>query len=86
INGHRLQNSDVAWLRQHIAIVSQQPYLFDVSTEDNIGYGSTEIVPHGSIEQATREANVHNFIAFLPDDYDTFVGENAVGNTHPKGV
>ncbi|KAG8854519.1 hypothetical protein FRB91_003410 [Serendipita sp. 411] len=77
INGHRLQNSDVAWLRQHIAIVSQQPYLFDVSIEDNIGYGSAEIVPHERIERAAREANVHDFITSLPDGYDTFVGENA---------
>ncbi|KAG8836175.1 hypothetical protein FRC17_009518 [Serendipita sp. 399] len=77
INGHRLQNSDVAWLRQHIAIVSQQPYLFDVSIEDNIGYGSAEIVPHEKIEKAAREANVHDFIKSLPEGYDTFVGENA---------
>ena len=77
VNNHRLQNADVVWLREHMAVVSQQPYLFDASIEDNIGYGGSSIIPHGDIERAAKEANIHDFILSLPEGYDTFVGENA---------
>lgn len=77
VNGHRLQNSDVVWLREHMAIVSQQPYLFDASIEDNIGYGGSNIIAHSEIERAAKEANIHDFILSLPEGYNTVVGENA---------
>ena len=77
ISGHRLHNADVVALREQIAVVSQQPHLFDASIEDNIGYGGTTIYPHEEIERAAKEANIHDFIMSLPDGYDTAVGENA---------
>lgn len=77
INGHRLQHADVVWLREHVSMVSQQPYLFDAPVEENIGYGGSQIYSHEKIEQAAREANVHDFIMSLPNGYNTFVGENA---------
>lgn len=77
INGHRLHNSDVVWLREHMAVVSQHPYLFDATIEENIGYGGSTIFPRSEIERAAKEANIHDFIMSLPNGYDTYVGENA---------
>ncbi|PVG03933.1 P-loop containing nucleoside triphosphate hydrolase protein [Serendipita vermifera] len=77
INGHRLHNADVVWLREHVAVVSQHPHLFAASVEDNIGYGGSTVVPREEIERAAKEANIHDFIMSLPEGYETFVGENA---------
>lgn len=76
IGGQLLGDSDTAWLRDHVAVVSQHPHLFDASVEQNIGYGA-ENVTREQIEQAAREANVHDFIMSLPQGYDTSLGENA---------
>lgn len=76
INGQRLSDTDTAWLRNRIAVVSQQPHLFDASVEQNIAYG-TDIIDRSRIIQAAREANVHDFIMTLPQGYNTHLGENA---------
>ncbi|KAK2972823.1 hypothetical protein RJ640_028351 [Escallonia rubra] len=61
-------------LRSQIGFVQQEPLLFNFSIRDNICYGNdgaseTEIV------EASRQANIHEFISNLPDGYDTSVGE-----------
>jgi len=76
INGHRLNNTDATWLRNRIAVVSQQAHLFDASVGQNIAYG-TDIVDHSRIVQAAKEASVHDFIMTLPQGYNTHLGENA---------
>lgn len=76
IGGQLLGDADTHWLRDHVAVVSQQPHLFDASVEQNIGYGA-EGIDREDIEQAAREANVHDFIMSLPQGYDTPLGENA---------
>jgi ATP-binding cassette, subfamily B, bacterial len=61
-------------LRQNIAVVLQDPCLFSDSIRDNIAFGR----PHASfaeIEAAAHAANAHEFIAALPQAYDTLVGE-----------
>lgn len=75
INRHDLSKSDVRWLRDHIAIVSQTANLFDASVTENISYGSD--VPIGEIHRAAKAANIHEFILSLPAGYDTNLGENA---------
>ena len=70
-----LSRSDVKWLRNHIAVVSQSANLFDASVADNIAYGSD--VPTGEIHRAAQAANIHEFIQSLPQGYDTNLGENA---------
>lgn len=66
---------DVQHLRDHVAVVSQQPHLFDSSISDNIAYGT--LLTESAIEDAARAANVHNFILSLPKGYQTAIGENA---------
>jgi ATP-binding cassette, subfamily B (MDR/TAP), member 1 len=73
---HPLQHTNVHHLREHVAVVSQQPNLFDATIAENIAYGSTD-VSLDQIHAAARAANVHDFILSLPKGYDTLVGENA---------
>jgi len=61
-------------LRQRIAVVAQDSYLFPLSVGENIGlgrYGSTA----DDIASAARAAHAHEFVADLPSGYDTPVGE-----------
>lgn len=77
INNHRLSDADVVWLREQVAVVSQQPQLFDFSIAENIAYGLNRTVHPAEIEHAARQANIHDFIASLPNGYDTNLGDNA---------
>lgn len=76
IGHHTLQSTDVCYLREHVAVVSQQPNLFDATIAENISYGS-EGVTMEQIQAAAQAANVHDFILSLPMGYETLVGENA---------
>jgi ATP-binding cassette subfamily B (MDR/TAP) protein 1 len=70
-----LNTSDIKWLRNHIAVVSQSANLFDASVAENIAYGSD--VPILEIQRAAKSANIHDFIQSLPKGYETNLGENA---------
>lgn len=75
LGGHDLGTADIRFARDSIAVVSQQPHLFDASVADNIRYGgkaSTE-----KVVSAAREARIHDFVASLPQGYQTRLGENA---------
>jgi ATP-binding cassette subfamily C protein CydC len=64
-------------LRERIALVSQQTHLFDASIRENLLLAAPD-APQGMLEQACRTAQIHDFIATLPDGYDTWVGETGV--------
>lgn len=61
-------------LRQAIGLVQQDVYLFDGTLRDNIAYGRPGATD-AEIEDAARKANIHEFIASLPEGYNTVVGE-----------
>ncbi|MCJ7725442.1 MAG: ABC transporter ATP-binding protein/permease, partial [Acidimicrobiia bacterium] len=61
-------------LRQEVAVVFQETFLFSASVRDNIAFGDTEASDH-QIRLAARLAQAHEFITQLPDGYDTVVGE-----------
>jgi ATP-binding cassette subfamily B protein/subfamily B ATP-binding cassette protein MsbA len=74
INGISLEKIKLHSYRRLLGIVSQDVFLFDGTIADNIAYGR----PHASREEiiaAARQANAHDFIAELPEDYDTLTGE-----------
>jgi subfamily B ATP-binding cassette protein MsbA len=74
IDGVDLRDVTIASLRSQVGIVTQDTVLFDDSVANNIAYGS----PHASreqIEAAARAANAHEFVAALPNAYDTMIGE-----------
>ncbi len=85
LDGRSLSSYDCAYLREHIAVVSQNPNLFDASIAENIAYGANRNVDgvdasppsQKEIEDAARAANVHDFIASLPQGYNTNLGSNA---------
>lgn len=76
VDGRPLARIDVRYLRDHVAVVSQHPALFDMSVADNISYG-IEKATLDDVIRAARLANVHDFIMSLPDGYRTHLGENA---------
>jgi subfamily B ATP-binding cassette protein MsbA len=62
-------------LRALTGIVSQDTVLFHDTVRANIAYGAESRYTQGQIEGAARAANAHDFIAALPQGYDTVLGE-----------
>lgn len=77
LDGRPLERMDVKYLRDHIAVVSQHPALFDMTIAENISYGCKEGISDADIIQAAHRAHVHDFITSLPQGYQTMLGENA---------
>ncbi len=61
-------------LRQQVAIVQQEVFLFAATLKENIAYGRPDATDE-EIEAAAKLARIHNFIQRLPEKYDTWVGE-----------
>jgi len=74
IDGHDVREVTLASLRDRIALVTQEPFLFDDTIRANIAYAQPEAA-QAAIEQAARQAAAHEFIEDLPDGYETVVGE-----------
>jgi subfamily B ATP-binding cassette protein MsbA len=77
IDGHDIRSVTLASLRRNIALVTQDPILFDESVADNIALGRTG-ASRADIERAARDAAAHEFITQLPEGYDTRVGEGGL--------
>jgi ABC-type multidrug transport system fused ATPase/permease subunit len=66
---------NLQWWRRQIGFVSQEPILFDASIRENIAYGDTSRkVSIEEIQEAAKNANIHQFIETLPEQYETNVG------------
>ena len=77
IDGQSVGDTSLASLRQHIAIVSQEPFLFNGTIRENIQYGKLDAIEEELIA-AAKAANCHEFITALPEGYDARVGERGV--------
>ncbi|RKF47475.1 ABC transporter ATP-binding protein [Paraburkholderia fungorum] len=77
IDGQDIARVRQASLRSQIAIVQQEPLLFHRSLAENIAYARPD-ASRAEIERAARLANAHDFIATLPQGYDTLVGERGI--------
>ena len=68
LDGHDLHSLAPAWIREHIAIVSQEPKLFDLTIGENIAYGvaGDRSPTMDTIIEAAKQANIHDFIETLP--------------------
>lgn len=66
------------YLRRHIGIVEQEPFLFSRTIQENIAYGVGREVSDKEIEAAARSAAIHDVILSFPEGYNTIVGEKGV--------
>nr|DAD48108.1 TPA_asm: hypothetical protein HUJ06_018045 [Nelumbo nucifera] len=78
LDGVEIQKFRLSWLRQQMGLVSQEPILFNETIRDNIAYGKLGGASEDEIIAAANASNAHNFIAGLPEGYDTSVGERGV--------
>lgn len=76
LDGHDVRNVTLADLRRNIALVSQDVYLFHGTVRENIAYSSD--APLEEVVRAAKLAQLHDFVAGLPQGYDTLVGERGV--------
>jgi ATP-binding cassette subfamily B protein len=74
IDGHDLRDVTLASLSAQIGMVTQETYLFHDTIRTNLVYARLDAT-QAELEAACRAANIHDFIAGLPDGYDTVVGE-----------
>ncbi len=77
VDGHDLRQVTLDSLRKQIGIVPQEIQLFSGSVRENLRYGKLDATETG-LEAAARAANADEFIARLPQGYDTLVGERGV--------
>ncbi|TKW53458.1 Leptomycin B resistance protein pmd1 [Colletotrichum tanaceti] len=83
LDGHDISTLNLRWLRQQMALVSQEPTLFATTIYQNIRYGligtqhesASDDEQKKLVENAARMANAHDFITGLPEGYMTNVGE-----------
>jgi ATP-binding cassette subfamily B protein len=77
LDGIDLQDLDVGDLRATVGLVFQESFLFSGTVADNIAYGNPD-VSRSRIEECARLAAAHEFVADLPQGYETIVGERGV--------
>lgn len=77
IDGKDIRDLPIAYLRQQIGFVQQEPFLFNGTVKDNLLYGDLT-ADQDRLEAAARAARAHEFIAALPEGYDTWIGERGV--------
>ena len=77
LNGSDIRDLRLKTYRGLLAIVQQDVFLFDGSVRDNIAYGRRDATEEDVLD-AARRANAHEFIARLPQQYETFIGERGV--------
>ena len=74
IDGKDIRSLTLESLRARVGVVADEPFLFSVSIRDNIAYGRPDASPE-DVAAAACAAGADEFIAKLPDGYDTMVGE-----------
>ena len=77
IDGHDLNDLNILALREHIGIVQQDVFLFNGTIRDNIIYGKLDATEEELVE-ASKNADIYDFIKSLPNGFDTLVGERGV--------
>lgn len=77
IDGTDIRDLPLAYVREQIGTVQQEPFLFNGTVRDNLLYGDLTAT-HARIEAAAVAARAHEFITALPEGYDTWVGERGV--------
>jgi subfamily B ATP-binding cassette protein MsbA len=77
VDGHDLRAVQVQSLRQHVAVVLQDTFLFNASVRENLLYGKPD-ASDAELVAAAQAAYAHDFIEDMPNGYDTDIGERGV--------
>jgi ATP-binding cassette subfamily B protein len=77
IDGADVRTLDLTSLRRAIGVVSQDPFLFSATARENIAFGRPDATD-AEVELAARQAQAHDFVARLPQGYDTMIGERGI--------
>ncbi|TYB84514.1 ABC transporter transmembrane domain-containing protein [Oceaniovalibus sp. ACAM 378] len=77
LDGTELSTMNRHAFRAHMALVPQDPVIFAASARENIRFGRPDATD-AEVEDAARAAAAHDFLAALPEGYDTYVGERGV--------
>jgi len=77
LDGHDLRDLPLAYVREQIGLVQQEPFLFNGTVKENIAYGDLS-ANQARIEAVAQAARAHEFVVELPEKYDTWIGERGV--------
>jgi len=77
LDGKNIKQLDKDTIRGNLSVISQSPYIFNLSIRDNLKVIKKDLTEEEMIE-ACKEACLHDFIMSLKDGYDTIVGEGGV--------
>ncbi len=77
IDNYPLEKLSLSYLREQLGLVSQEPFLFNGTVEENILYGNLS-ASKDQIKEAAEAANAAEFIEKLPNGYETLIGERGV--------
>ncbi len=77
LDGHDIRELDLAFLRGNIGVITQDTYLFNASIRENLLYAKPD-ASEQELVSACVKANIHAFIASLPQGYDTQVGNRGL--------
>jgi ATP-binding cassette subfamily B protein len=77
VDGADVRDVEVGSLRREVGLVSDEPFLFSATIRENIAYARAD-ASLDEVERASRQAGIHDFIAGLPNGYDTIVGERGL--------
>jgi len=75
LDGHDMRTYKIQSLREHIAVVSQDTFLFNDTVYNNLVYGLTEEVSRARVRWAAKQANALEFVENLEDGFDTLLGD-----------
>ena len=74
LDGQPIADHSVHSLREHVGYVGQDPFLFPGTVHENVAYARSDAT-RSDVVDAAKRASAHEFVAELPDGYDTEVGE-----------
>ena len=77
LDGKDLRDLPLVYVREQMGLVQQEPFLFNGTVKENIAYGNLT-ASQAEIEEVARIARAHEFIAELPEKYETWIGERGV--------
>ncbi len=77
VDGTDVREVTLTSLRRGIGVISQDPFLFSATVRENITFGAPDL-DDAEVERIARLAQAHEFVAELPDGYETVIGERGI--------